>query len=30
MTAEYLTGVVILLIVTAAAIYYAHYISRKK
>lgn len=29
MTAEYLTGVVILAIITAAAIYYAHHIGRK-
>lgn len=29
MTAEYLTGVVIVFIVTAAAIYYAHHIRKK-
>lgn len=29
MTAEYLTGVIITFIVTAAAIYYAHHIRRK-
>ena len=29
MTTEYLTGVVILAIITAAAIYYAHHIRRK-
>ena len=30
MTAEYLTGVAILAIITAGIIYYAYHISRKK